>query len=253
MSENIEKSTSEKVKILSCVIASVLMSSVIILNIIIAIKAYILKHEIPDIGGVFPLISLTDDAAPSIRKGDLIFCTKKEKKDIFPEDAVAYYIDNNRTKIGVSTVGKIEDGTVTLILPDNKSVQEVCYDRIIGKCGFKIPILGYIIYFMSTIPGFLLCVVLPTVLITEIYLYRRRKAEALEGDEESILLARIEALKEERKILLESKSEEPVQQDKQDKASSRAAVKKKKRGINSRPGVRANAKRMSKFRRKKKK
>ena len=78
MSENIEKSTSEKVKILSCVIASVLMSSVIILNIIIAIKAYILKHEIPDIGGVFPLISLTDDAAPSIRKGDLIFCTKKE-------------------------------------------------------------------------------------------------------------------------------------------------------------------------------
>ena len=106
---------------------------------------------------------------------------------------------------------------------------------------------------MSTIPGFLLCVVLPTVLITEIYLYRRRKAEALEGDEESILLARIEALKEERKILLENKSEEPVQQDKQDKASSRAAVKKKKRGINSRPGVRANAKRMSKFRRKKKK
>jgi hypothetical protein len=45
-------------------------------------------------------------------------------------------------------------------------------------------------------------VVIPTIVLTEIYLYRRRKDSDMVDDEESSLLAELEALKAERENLL---------------------------------------------------
>ena len=44
--------------------------------------------------------------------------------------------------------------------------------------------------------------VIPTIVLTELYLYKRRKYFASEEDEESILFAELEALKAEREGLL---------------------------------------------------
>ena len=241
VSIRIKKPDREKVKIICCAVASFLMTLVIILNIILIVKIYVFKQSVPDVFGVFPLISLTDDSAPSIRKGELVFCEKTDGYDIVPGELVAYYTDNGREKIAVRTVGKLDGDTAVLLAPGDENGHEVSVDRIIGICALSVPLFGYIIYFISTIPGFLLCVVAPTVAVTETYLYVIRKNSLTEEDEESLLLSELEALKAERERLLEQlKGRVPKR-------------KKKNDAVRSRRGVRANAKRRAKSKRQKRK
>ena len=75
------------------------------------------------------------------------------------------------------------------------------------------------IYFLSTIPGFLICVVIPTIVLTELYLYKRRKDYASEEDEESILLAELEALKAERESLISQIENKPSKMNSQNSNS----------------------------------
>ena len=75
------------------------------------------------------------------------------------------------------------------------------------------------IYFLSTIPGFLICVVIPTIVLTELYLYKRRKDFASEEDEESILLAELEALKTERESLISQIENKPSEMNSQNSNS----------------------------------
>ncbi len=262
MSAKIIKKTYEKAKIACCAVASVLMGVVIILNMVLIVKLYIFKQDIPDIFGVFPLISLTDDTAPRICDGDLVFCTKTDGRDLVPGELVAYYANNSRSKISVRTVSATDGDMVELVSPNDKNSQEVSTCRIIGRCGLTVPHLGDVVCFISTIPGFLLCVVVPAIVITEGYLYFRRKNAALEEDEEALLLAELERLRAERAELEAAKAgaetpdtgqTEYGESSAPQKGQSKKALRKKKKNSigRSRRGVRAKAKRMAKCKRKK--
>ena len=238
---NIIKRNCEKFNNICCAVAIFLMVLIIIVNLILMVQIYIFKEELPDVFGTFPLIFLNDAGSPLVQDGDFTICQKINDENIAglkEGDIVTHFADAGHTKMIVCQVKSVNGNTATLVPQNSNHRYDLSADDIVGTVRLSIPILGYIIYFLSTIPGFLLCVVIPVFGFTEIYLYRRRKSENEAMDEESMLLAELEELKEERKKLQEQ-CQKPMPKR-----------KRKKDAVRSRHGVRINAKRWAKTRRK---
>lgn len=192
-----------------CAVASVVLGALIILNLSVIVKAYVYRLEFPDAFGYFPLISLTEDGTSGVRKGDFLLCRKTEPGALQAGDRVVFFTDGNRNKMAVRQAVSVAGEQITLKTADGEGDLTVPADRIIGVNRKTVPRLGYVIWFLSTVPGFLLCVVLPTAVITETYLWFRRKREAEEDDEEEGLLAERKALLAERAELQERLRHQP--------------------------------------------
>ena len=191
-----------------CAVALFLMIPIIIINTIFIVQIYILKEEVPNVCGYFPLISLEEESSIHIDKGDFIICRKFDDDDVDNIDEimkgklVTHFADDSRSTMCIAPFVSTDGDNATLLSPKYKKTYGLPIDEVVGEYRFSIPLLGYVIYFLSTIPGFLICVVIPTIVLTELYLYKRRKDFASEEDEESILLAELDALKAERESLI---------------------------------------------------
>lgn len=196
----------EKVNNILCAVVIFLMCLVILINLHLIIQLYVLDEEIPDVLGRFALIFLDDGGTPFVNNGDFTLCKKIDGENISrldKGDIVIHFSDDAHTKMTVCKVVSVNGDTATLIPQNsNRKQYDLSADDIVGTVQLSIPILGFIIYFLSTVPGFLLCVVIPVFALTELYLYRRRKAADKAMDEESMLLAELEWQKAERERLL---------------------------------------------------
>ena len=207
-SVKIIKSHCKIVTSVCCAVALFLMIPIIIINTIFIVQIYILKEEVPNICGYFPLISLEEEASIRIEKGDFIICRKFDDDDLDNIDEimkgklVTHFADDSRSTMCIAPFRSVDGNDAMLLSPRNQQIYKLPVDEVVGEYRFSIPLLGFVIYFLSTIPGFLICVVIPTIVLTELYLYKRRKYFASEEDEESILFAELEALKAEREGLL---------------------------------------------------
>lgn len=203
----IMQSCREKVTNICCAVALLLIIPILIMNVMLIFQIYVLKEEVPTIGGYFPVISLEDEASIDIEKWDLLLCRKFDEDTSLADEwkagkAVTHFADDSRSYMCIATFLSVDDDQITLLSPKNKKPYELPTDDIVGEYLLSIPFLGGVIYFLSTIPGFIICVVIPTIVLTELYLYKRGKDSALADDEENILLAELEALKAERESLL---------------------------------------------------
>lgn len=207
-SVKIIKSHCKIVTNICCAVALFLMIPIIIINTIFIVQIYILKEEVPNICGYFPLISLEEESSIHIEKGDFIICRKFDDDEVEHIDEimkgklVTHFADDSRSTMCIAPFRSVDGNDAMLLSPKNQQIYKLPVDEVVGEYRFSIPLLGYVIYFLSTIPGFLICVVAPTIVLTEIYLHTRRKASMSADDEESILLAELEALKAEREGLL---------------------------------------------------
>ena len=223
-SVKIIKSHCKIVTSVCCAVALFLMIPIIIINTIFIVQIYILKEEVPNICGYFPLISLEEEASIRIEKGDFIICRKFDDDDLDNIDEimkgklVTHCADDSRSTMCIAPLISVDGNDAIMRSPRNQSYK-IPVDEVVCEYRFSIPLLGYVIYFLSTIPGFLICVVIPTIVLTELYLYKRRKDFASEEDEESILLAELEALKTERESLISQIENKPSEMNSQNSNS----------------------------------
>ena len=224
-SVKIIKSHCKIVTSVCCAVALFLMIPIIIINTIFIVQIYILKEEVPNVCGYFPLISLEEESSIHIEKGDFIICRKFDDDDVDNIDEimegklVTHFADDSRSTMCIAPFVSADGDNATLLSPKYKKTYGLPIDEVVGEYRFSIPLLGYVIYFLSTIPGFLICVVIPTIVLTELYLYKRRKDFASEEDEESILLAELEALKTERESLISQIENKPSEMNSQNSNS----------------------------------
>ena len=189
-------------------VALFLMIPIIIINTIFIVQIYILKEKVPNVFGYFPLISLEEESSIHIDKGDFIICRKFDDDDVDNIDEimegklVTHFADDSRSTMCIAPLISIDGNDAIMCSPRNQQSYTIPVDEVVGEYRFSIPIIGYVIYLLSTIPGFLICVVVPTIVLTELYLHKRSKDSSLADDEESILLAELEALKAERESLI---------------------------------------------------
>ena len=205
MSQTSTKKTADKKQKLLTIIGSVLcliLLPILIINITLIAKSYIHEDEVPAIGGVFPMIVLTDSMYPEIAAGDLIICNTVEAEDVQVEDVISFYDPmGNGTSVVTHRVLEIveEDGQLSFRTKgDNNNAEDqvlVPAKSVIGIYRSRIPGAGHIAMFMQTTPGLILCVVCPILLIVGFDMLRRRKHDKEKKQDTDALLAELEALR----------------------------------------------------------
>lgn len=215
---NTDKKTKRSAKdtvvtIVSTVLCCVLLP-VLIINCTLIAKSFMEPEAVPDVGGYFPMIVLTDSMYPTIESGDLILCKTAEPEDIQKGDIITFFdpAGNGVTTI-THTVMEIveEDGEIFFRTKgDANNVEDnhlVPGDKLIGTYKTRIPGAGNIAMFMQTTSGLLVCVVLPLIIMVGFDRIRRKRDEKDKVDETEALKAELEQLK----AVVQAKQEENIE------------------------------------------
>ena len=185
------------------IILCVILVPVLIINCTLIVKSYINKDEVPDFAGTIPLIVLTDSMYPEIKSGDLIFCRTADANDIQVGDVISFFDPASSSSAVVThqVVDKYQvDGKWYFKTKGtNNNTEDILpapADNLVGVySGFRIPWAGNIAMFMQTVPGLIICIVLPIILFIGYDLIRRKQYEKNKSGDVQALMAELEALK----------------------------------------------------------
>ena len=213
------KTKSQKVLTIIGIVLCVILIPMLIVNCTLIIKSFVNKDEVPDFAGVVPLIVLTDSMYPDIKSGDLIFTKTADADEIEVGDVISFTDPaGNGTSIVTHQVIEIHviEGEIYFETQGtNNNTPDRIYvstDDLIGEyTGVRIGGAGSFALFMQTLPGLLICVVVPILLFVGYDILRRRKHDKANQSDVDALKAELEALKAEKaKAEAEAKVEEPV-------------------------------------------
>lgn len=196
------------------VVLIVLLVPILVINVTLIIKSYTNKDEVPSIGGVFPLIVLTDSMYPEIESGDLIVCRQVKSESVAVGDVISFFDPaGNGSSIVTHRVTEItaKDGQLAFVTKgdfNNVADKEaVTADKVVGRYSFRIRGAGRVAMFMQTTEGLILCVVLPLVLLVLWDVHRRRRFEKARKKDTEALMAELEALRAAQKEIDSEKKE----------------------------------------------
>lgn len=185
------------------IVLCVILIPMLIINCTLIVKSFINKDEVPNIGGILPLIVLTDSMAPEIMSGDIIICQQTDPESIGVGDDISFFDPaGNGTSIVTHRVIEIveEDGQKYFRTKGiNNNTEDrvlVPMDKLVGRyIDVRFPGAGHIALFMQSTPGLIVCVVVPIILLVGYDMIRRRMYEKSKGNDMETLMAELEALK----------------------------------------------------------
>lgn len=194
-------------------ILCVILVPILIINITLIAKSFINKDEVPSVGGVLPLIVLTDSMYPKIESGDLIICNTAKAEDIRVGDVISFFDPaGNGTSIVTHRVVEIltTDGSISFrTRGDNNNTDDkdlVPGDKLVGIYKSRIAGAGNVAMFMQSTTGLVVCVLLPIILLVGYDLIRRRAYDKSKKKDTDALMAELEALRAEKAKQDESNS-----------------------------------------------
>ena len=186
-------------------IMCIILIPILVINCTLIIKSYMNKEEVPSVGGIFPLIVLTDSMSPEIEGGDLIICNNYEVDKIQEGDIIAFFDPaGNGTSIVTHRVLEVteQDGEVAFKTKGDANNTEdkmlVPAENFVGVYKTRIAGAGNIAMFMQSTTGLVVCVILPIILLVAYDVIRRRMYEKNRKDDIDELKAELEALKAEK-------------------------------------------------------
>ncbi len=188
------------------IVMCVILVPILIINCTLLIKSFVNKDEVPDFGGLLPMIVLTDSMHPDIKSGDLIICTAIDAADVKKDDVISFYdpAGNGTSVVTHKVIEVIDENGVRSFRTKgiNNNTEDrlpVPADKVIAKyTGIRIPGAGNFAIFMQSTAGLIVCVVLPILLFVGYDIIRRRIYEKSKGDDMAALMAELEALKAEK-------------------------------------------------------
>lgn len=180
----------------------VILLPILIINITLIVRSFTNRDEVPSVGGVFPLIVLTNSMYPDIQSGDLIICRRMEPESIEKGDVIAFFDPaGNGDSIVSHSVAEITeaDGQIAWvtrgIANNTNDAALVPADKLVGVYKRRIPGVGKVILFMQTSTGLILCVVCPVLLLVFWDIIRRRRYEKRKQADTDALLRELEELR----------------------------------------------------------
>lgn len=183
----------------------VILIPILIINCTLIVKSFTDKEAVPDVGGWFPLIVLTDSMYPEIKSGDLIICHTVDAEEVAVGDVISFFDPaGNGTSIVTHRVVEIvnEGGELQFrTRGDNNNTDDkvlVGADDLVGTYQSRIGGAGNVALFMQTTTGLIVCVVLPIILLVGYDIIRRRIYEKNKQDDTDALMAELEALRAEK-------------------------------------------------------
>ena len=215
--KNMSQKEQKQQKVLTIIgaVLCVILLPILIVNLTLIVKSYVNPDEVPAIGGVSPLIVLTDSMLPEISSGDLIIAEKIDPSEIKVGDVISFFDPaGNGSSVVTHRVIEIvtEDGkTQWRTRGDNNNTEDkvlVPFENLVGIwTGTRIAGAGSVAMFLQTTPGLIVCVGCPLVLLVGYDVLRRRKYDKAKQEDTDALLAELEALRA-MKAQQEEKTEE---------------------------------------------
>jgi len=195
-------SIGHKIGIAVGTVLCVLLVPILIINITLIICSFTKPDKVPSVGGVFPLVVLTDSMYPDIQSGDLIICHTEKPENIKEGDYIAFFDPaGNGTSIVTHSVVEITEvngkiSWVTRGIANNADdAVPVPADKLVGVYKTRIPGLGNVVMFMQTTAGLVVCVICPILLLVIWDILRRRRYDKSKEADTEALLQELEELR----------------------------------------------------------
>lgn len=200
-------SVSHKILTILGTIFCVIMIPMLVINCSLIIKSHTDTDLVPNIGGIFPMIILTDSMDPVFSSGDLIICRRAEPKDIKQGDVICFYdpAGNGITTVThrVMAVTTDENGDPAWQTKgdanNTEDAQLVPARNLLGTYQKHFSDLGNIAMFTQTTQGLIVCVVCPIILFVAYDMIRRRMYEKEKQADTKVLLEELNTLRAEKK------------------------------------------------------
>jgi len=193
---------SHKIMTVIGAVLCVILLPILIVNISLIIRSCTNPDEVPSVGGMLPLVVLTDSMYPEIHSGDLIICRTEEPENIKVGDVIAFFDPaGNGTSVVTHRVMEVQesDGTISWVTKgDANNVEDaipVPETKLVGVYQSRIAGLGHVVMFMQTTMGLIVCVVLPILLLVGWDILRRKKYEKSQKADTDALLKELEELR----------------------------------------------------------
>ena len=185
------------------IVMCVILIPIIIINCTLIAKQFLNKDEVPSVGGVFPMIVLTDSMAGTFDGGSLIVCSSVNAEDVQVGDIICYFDPaGNGTTTTTHRVQEIQrdsSGNISFITKGDANnaadTTPVPEDKLVGKYLFHIAGLGSLAMFMQTTPGLIIFAVLPILILVAYDVVRRRLYDRKKDTETDALRTELEELR----------------------------------------------------------
>ncbi len=188
------------------IVLCVVLAPILLINCTLLVKGYTGGGKVPDVGGVFPMIVLTDSMSGTFESGDLIICHTAKPEDVRVGDVICFYdpMGNGSTTVThrVLEVTADQNGTTAWKTKGDANNAEdtalVPADNLVGIYKTHIAGLGNAALFMQTTQGLIVCVGIPVLLLVAYDLIRRRIYEKKNQQDTEALLAELQQLRAEK-------------------------------------------------------
>lgn len=155
--EKKKSSATHKILTVLGTILCIILIPILMVNVTLIVKSYTNKELVPSVGGVFPLIVLTDSMYPVIENGDLIICNTASPAEVQVDDVISFFDPaGNGQSIVTHRVVEIliaEDGSLSFITKgDNNNTEDktpVPEDSLVGVYKSRIPGAGNVAMFIQ--------------------------------------------------------------------------------------------------------
>ena len=171
----------KKSKILYIIATSFIVLLVLVAALVTILSLNSKEDDVPSIFGYTAFSIQSDSMENEIMTGDFILGKKCDPKELKERDIISFFTVNNEGQIFINThriigIEETSDGRIFTTQGDNEDepdLRKVYEGDIVSKySGFRIPLLGYILTFLTTQLGFFLCIVLPVLLYTVWQVYK---------------------------------------------------------------------------------
>ena len=187
-------------------ILCIILIPILIINCTLIVKSYTNKDQVPSVGGVFPMIILTDSMDPVFSSGDLIICHTAEAKDVKKGDIICFYdpAGNGTATVThrVTKVTKDKSGALAWETKGDANNTEdsalVPAKNLVGIYDRHFSGMGNVAMFMQTTQGLIICVICPIILLVAYDVIRRRIYEKSKKKDTDALMAELEELRKEK-------------------------------------------------------
>lgn len=187
-------------------ILCIVLIPILIINCTLIFKSYTNKNQIPSVGGIFPMIILTDSMEPVFSSGDLIVCHTTDAEDVKKGDIICFYdpMGNGTTTVThrVTEVTTDDSGALAWKTKGDANNTEddalVPAKNLVGVYQRHFAGLGNAAMFMQTTQGLIICVICPIILLVAYDILRRRIYEKEKKKDTDALMAELKALRDEK-------------------------------------------------------
>lgn len=187
------------------VILCLILAPILIINCTLLVKGYTGGGKVPTVGGMFPMIVLTDSMSGTFESGDLIICQTAAPEEIKTGDIICYYdpMGNGTTTVThrVTEVTTDADGVAFKTKGDANNTEDTALvpaADLIGVYKTHLAGVGNVALFMQTTQGLIVCVGIPVLLLVAYDMIRRRMYEKQNAQDTEALMAELEKLRAER-------------------------------------------------------